>query len=82
MNDSFSVLFYIRNSRLDKNRKCLIFLRITVDRPRAEISLKRKVLPNEWNSASGRVKGSKPQVKELNRFLDEVQSRLLKIQGE
>jgi len=60
----------------------MIYLRITVDGHRAELSLQRKVQIKQWNPISGRVKGTNPRVKELNRFLDDVQARLLKIQGE
>lgn len=82
MSNFFSLLIYPKTNRPDKNGQCMIYARVTVDGQRAEFSLQRKVHPSCWNNGSSRVKGSKPQVKELNRFLDEVQSRLLKIQGE
>ena len=82
MSNFFSILIYPKSNRPDKNGECIIYVRVTVDGRRAEFSLQRKVHPNSWNNASSRVKGSKPQVRELNRFLDEVHSRLLKIQGE
>jgi len=82
MSDTFSILFYVRNYRVDKKGTTMIYLRITVDGHRAELSLQRKVQIKQWNPISGRVKGTNPRVKELNRFLDDVQARLLKIQGE
>ncbi len=82
MSDSFSILFYPKSSDKNKKGKVPLFLRITVDGRRSELSLKRKIDPLAWNSFSGMVKGSRPQTKQLNRFLDDVQSRLLKIQGD
>ncbi|WP_420320008.1 phage integrase SAM-like domain and Arm DNA-binding domain-containing protein [Flagellimonas sp.] len=42
MRDSFSTLFYIQGSRLDKNGMSLIYLRVTVNGKRSEMSLQRK----------------------------------------
>ena len=82
MKDSFSTLFYIRGSRVDKNGMTLIYLRITVNGKRSEISLQRKVRPERWDSKKGRVRGTVPSTQELNRFLDGIVSRVYQIQGE
>lgn len=81
MNDSFSILFYIRKNHPDSNGKCTIYLRITVSGKRAETSVHRKVMVQEWNPGSGRAKNSKVSNRELNRFLEEVRARLFRIQG-
>ncbi len=82
MKDSFSTLFYIRGSRVDKNGMTLIYLRITVNGKRSEISLQRKVRPERWDSKKGRVRGTIPSTQELNQFLDGIVSRVYQIQGE
>lgn len=81
MNDSFSILFYIRKNHPDKNGKCTIYLRITVSGKRAETSVHRKVKTEDWNTGSGRAKNSKVASRELNRFLEDVRARLYQIQG-
>lgn len=81
MNDSFSILFYIRKNKPDRNGKCTIYLRITVNGKRAETSVHRKVKVEDWNTGSGRAKNSKVSNRELNRFLEDVRARLYQIQG-
>ena len=81
MNDSFSILFYIRKKQLDKNGKCSIYLRITVSGKRSEMSVKRKVKLEDWNTNSGRAKNSKVSTRELNKYLEDVRARLYQIQG-
>jgi len=82
MSNFFSILVFPKTNRPDKNGNCVLYCRLTVDGKRAAFSLQRKVHPKDWNTTSNRVKGSKPSTKQLNRYLDEVRSRLLKIQGE
>ncbi|TMM53125.1 site-specific integrase [Maribacter algarum] len=81
MNDSFSILFYIRKNMPDRNGLCPIYLRITVSGKRSEISAKRKVKVDDWNCASGRAKNSKPSNRELNKYLEDLRARLYRIQG-
>jgi len=81
MNDSFGVHFYVRKDRKDQNGTIPIFLRITVNRCRAEVSLQRRVHPEVWHIESGRVVGSEPQFQELNRFLEEIRAKVYKIQA-
>jgi site-specific recombinase XerD len=77
--NSFSVLCYIRNSRLNQQGKASLFLRITVNAKRAEFSIKRKVKPENWSSVKGRVKGSSQKVQALNHYIDELESKAFDI---
>lgn len=81
MNDSFSIIFYIRKNMADRNGLCLVYLRITVSGKRSEISVKRKVKADDWNFDAGRAKNSKASNRELNKYLEDVRSRLYQIQG-
>ncbi len=81
MQDSFSILFYPKNVHLDKNKLAPIYMRITVDGKRSEVSIRRKIDPTQWNSLAGKLKGSKTEVKELNRYLNDIRSKVNRIQG-
>tara|TARA_R110002049_G_scaffold127617_4_gene284447 strand:+ start:218 stop:583 length:366 start_codon:yes stop_codon:yes gene_type:complete len=81
MQDSFSILFYPKNSHLDKDKLAPIYMRITVNGKCCEVSVKRKVNPSKWNSEAGKLKGTKQSIKELNRYLNDIRSKLYKIQG-
>ena len=53
----------------------VIYLRITVNRIKAEISTKRKVETKKWNPESQKAKGNA----ELNSYLIYIQSEITKI---
>lgn len=79
MQTRFSVLFYPRGNDIDKNGNAPIYLRITVDGKRSELSIKRKVLLTRWNSEGGRVRGTTADVRELNRYIDIIKFKIYKI---
>jgi len=60
---------------------CSIYLRITVNGKRSEISVQRKVKIEDWNGDSGRATNFKVSNRELNKFLEDVRYRLYQIQG-
>lgn len=80
MQTTFSTLFYPRGNDIDNNGNVPIYLRITVNGRRSEISIKRKVLLSKWNSEAGKVKGNTQEVRELNRYMDSVKAKIYKIQ--
>ena len=55
MNKTFGLLFYLKKSKVDAQGKIPIYLRITIDGKRAEISTKRTIEIEKWN-----VKANKP----------------------
>ncbi|WP_422350645.1 site-specific integrase [Flagellimonas sp.] len=77
--NSFSVLCYVRKTRINQQGQVPLFLRITVNYKRSEFSIQRKVKLEKWCSIKGRVKGSSPQSRELNHYLDELESKAYKI---
>ncbi len=80
MNDRFSILFYPKRKGKNKNRKVSIYLRITVNGKRCEISINRKIDPAKWNSISGRLNGSNEEAYQLNQYINSISSKLYKIQ--
>ena len=81
--NSFSILFFLKTSNLDRNGQVPIFLRITVDGKRCELSIKRKVNPSIWCPESNSLKsrGSNPRLDDLNNYMDDIKTRLYKIHG-
>lgn len=81
MSDRFSILFYPKgNNNLSKDGKASIYLRITVDGKRCEISINRKVDPLKWNSISGKLNGKTEEVLHLNKYINSIKTKLYKIQ--
>jgi site-specific recombinase XerD len=79
MTKRFSLLFYLKKGHSVKSNACIIYLRITYDQKRAEISTKRFCDPARWNSAAGKMSGSKDDAKTLNAYLDTLQSKVYEI---
>ncbi|CAM4154120.1 site-specific integrase [Gillisia limnaea] len=80
MQTTFSTLFYPRGNDINNIGNAPIYLRITVNGKRSEISIKRKVLLSKWNSEAGKVKGNAQEVRELNRYMDSIKAKIYKIQ--
>jgi len=53
-----------------------IYLRITVDGKRCEVTTGRSCDPLQWNTTSGRCNGKKDEVKSLNAYLDDLQNKV------
>ena len=77
---TFSILFFLQRNKATKDGKAPIYLRITVNGKRSQISIKRKVDIDKWNSESGKVIGKSLEVKELNRYLNSLENKIFKIQ--
>ena len=72
---TFAILFFLKSSRSDANYG-FIFVRVTVDGRRSEISLKRKINKELWNTERGCVKGTKEDSRIINKQIDEVRNKL------
>ncbi|QED38946.1 site-specific integrase [Antarcticibacterium arcticum] len=72
--NTFSVLFWVKNEKGETGRG-IIYARITVNQKRVLVSLKRKILLKLWDSGRKRAKGHSVDARQLNQYLDSVQSR-------
>ncbi len=66
---TFSVLFYIKKQKLLKNGEAPICMRITVNKQKAEIMIKRSVPVELWNQAKECSKGKDRAATELNYYI-------------
>ncbi len=82
MQNTFSILFYRRGNDVNKSGKAPIYARITVNGKRSEFSIKRKVLLSKWNSDAGKMRGTKAEARNLNRYIDTIRSKIYKIQDQ
>ena len=73
---TFTVIFFTRKSRSVPNQLS-IYVRITVDGQRSEISLKRNIPSKEWDSSRNRGRGGSQRIRTLNAYLDSVYRGLL-----
>jgi site-specific recombinase XerD len=66
---SMGILLHTRKDKLNKNGEAPIYLRVTVNGKRAEISCKQFVLPEKWSSEAEKIKGTKEEIKVINNHL-------------
>jgi len=76
MKTTFSLLFYLKRPKNYENGQMPIYLRITVNGKRAETTSGRECEPANWNGKTGKVRGTKEEVKSLNAYLDNLQSQV------
>lgn len=75
---TFSLLFYIRRTKLNKEAEAPIFMRVTVNGQRADASVKRFIAPRLWNTAKGKAVENGRGCRELNLYLDAVSANVLR----
>lgn len=75
---TFSVLFWVYGKRVIKDR-VNIYLRITLNGKRVNISLKKKINITTWDEKNQRAKGTDKDSRILNLYLNEVQSKIYRI---
>lgn len=73
---TFSILFFIKKSKLLKNGTAPIYLRVTVNGKRSEISIKRSILPKLWDTIRNKAKGNAKESQNLNEYLKSVRGQL------
>ena len=78
MENTYSLSTFIKNNNASHQR-ALIYLRLTVNGQRAEISVKRSVEPERWDPKANRVKGNKEDAKAVNSLIDMMVLKLNKI---
>ncbi len=76
MKTNFSMLFYLKKPRNYKCGPAPIYLRITVEGNRSEMTTGRAVEPARWNRKTGRASGTKEDIRAFNAFLDNLQSKV------
>lgn len=74
MKANFSMLFYLKKQKNYTSGSAPIYLRITVDGQRSEVTANRECEPEKWNSHAGRAVGTKESIKSLNAYLDNLQA--------
>lgn len=79
MNKSFSLLFYVKSSKLSADGTAPIYLRITIDGQRIEISSKRQVIPSKWSTSAQKLTGSGDHSRSLNEYLKTLERQVYEI---
>lgn len=74
---TFSIHFWIRKTFRTKDNYVPIYVRITVDGKRADLSIKRNILEHYWCSHARKVLKGAPEANKLNDYLDFIYKKLI-----
>ncbi len=58
MNHTTKILFYLRNSRVNKKGEAPIYMRVTINGKRIDLAISRYIDPDKWSSSAGAWKGN------------------------
>jgi integrase len=78
-NSTFSICFFIKKSKLLKNGKAPLFMRITINGSRWETSTKVGVDTDKWDSQKEKARGSDKNSYLVNDTIDNARYRVQKI---
>jgi site-specific recombinase XerD len=70
METKMSILFYGKTSKTTTDGKVPIYLRITINSRRFEVSTNNYVEPSRWQASTGKVKGNSEEARTINAHLD------------
>lgn len=79
MKNTFSILFYPKRNDADKHGRVPLYLRITVNRKRCELSIQRKVDLSKWDSTKEILQGKTDATRELNIHMSNIRTKLFKL---
>jgi hypothetical protein len=82
MSTQLHVLFYAKKSRTTVREMIPIYLRVTIEGKRMEVTTNRFVQPHQWSASLGQVKGHSQEAEEINTYMDYLHHRIYEYQQE
>jgi integrase len=77
MNNTLVLNFILKRSKTNhENGKAPIYLRVTINGVRFEMSTKIFVTTTQWDEASQRIKGRKEEARQTNEYLNNIQTEV------
>jgi len=64
--------FYLKKDKINAKGESPVYLRITLNGQRTEISTHRSILEENWNKDVERAKGNREEVRIFNGYLDSL----------
>jgi site-specific recombinase XerD len=76
MNAKLSILFYAKRAKTTTDGLVPIYIRVTIDGERIELSTKRYTLPDKWSKEGSCMKGSSVEARSINSYLDSLKAKV------
>ncbi|WP_317125806.1 site-specific integrase [Flavobacterium silvisoli] len=75
-----SILFYAKSAKSSKDGLTPIYLRVTIDGQRIELSTSKFVEKSKWNPYAGKVKGLTEEARSINSYLDILKNKVYEVE--
>ncbi len=82
MSASMNILFYAKKTKTTTEGLVPLYMRVTIDGNRFEISTKRYVKIEQWSAQASRMKGNHEEAKQINSLLDAFKMKAYEYQRE
>lgn len=79
---TFSILFVLKKTKQTADGQAPVYVRVTINGVRCEISLNLKASVSKWNTSFGKCQGNDRLSQEVNKQLDIARVKLMKIYGD
>jgi len=76
MQTNFSYIFYLKKPKHYVSGSIPVYMRITVNSKRTELSIGRECLPEHWHPKVGMIAGTKEEIKTFNNYLSTLALKL------
>lgn len=80
--NTFSLLCYIKKTKLLRDGEAPVFIRLTVNKQKVDLSISGSVKPELWSQAKEQSRGKEKADYELNHFIKSVKAKLINIHRE
>jgi len=80
MEARMSILFFGKKTKNESDKELSIYLRVTINGERFEVSTQRYIDPNKWSSIAGKVKGNSEEARSINQHLDNLKQKVYEYQ--
>jgi site-specific recombinase XerD len=76
METRMSILFYGKKTKNESDKLLSIYLRVTINGERFEVSTQRYVETARWSASAGKVKGNSEEARSINQHLDSLKQKV------
>lgn len=80
--NNIKILFWIHKSKLNKKGEAPVYLRLTYNNQRKNLSTGYNVLPERWDGIKSMVKGLKANAVHINSYISQTRARVMELFNE
>ncbi|GAB4093564.1 Arm DNA-binding domain-containing protein [Flaviaesturariibacter terrae] len=80
--NNLTILFWLNKAKANKKGEIPIYLRISYDNKRKNLSTGFSVALERWDASKGQVKGSRDESKQINVFITQTIAKVMELFNE